>query len=896
MPAPRSRPPAPDHGLDELRALADLRHRDPAAVHARATALLAGLADSDPARSAAHWVIGLADHELGSPRSAIDHFRAAVGLATQHRDAHAESLARASMAISLLSVGGAGAAAAADHEIARATALAPAGDRGLVELLAALVLQRTGRLDEAAGAYTAALARLRRAGDDANVARLLLNRGTLHAYQGSFADALDDLGEAERLATALELWVLVAMAAHNLGFTEGRRGDVPAALAAFERAEAAYATQGDPPRLVAALAADRCEVFLSVGLTRDAVAAARRALRVLGDAGDATHRSEARLLLARALLANGEPAEAGAEARAAAQAFRTARRRPWAAQAEYLALQAEILAIQDLDRPPPAGFLSRAQRIAALLGEQGWPVEALHVRTFVARVAIALGRPGVARDELARVAHGRRTASAPLRVETWHATALLRLAGGERAAAKRALRRGLEVLDEHRAVLGATELRAGATAQGAELARLGLRLALAEGRPWEVLRWAERWRAGALRLPPVSPPHDDALEAALHQLRDVRAAQREATLAGSPDPDLARRIAGLETAVRSRTMRATGDSARAVSRLDERALRDALGGTSLVELIAVEGRLFAVSVTEGRARLHDLAPAAAVAEEQGYLRFALRRVMAARVGEAAPAHSVDAVAAATSRLDGLLISPLELPDGPVVVVPTGSLHGLSWAALPSLAGRPITVVPSAELWHRRRPRRRASGARTVLVAGPGLPGGDAEVRLLAERYPEATVLRDGAATVDAVLTAMAGTDLVHLAAHGSFRSDSPLFSSLRLDDGPLTVYDLERLRSVPSTVVLPACDAAVADVQAGDELLGTAAAMLGLGVASVVAPVLPVPDDATTRLMLALHDGLRRGVGPSTALADAADALGDDPLHRAIAAAFICIGTAEAPT
>ena len=137
---------------------------------------------------------------------------------------------------------------------------------------------------------------------------------------------------------------------------------------------------------------------------------------------------------------------------------------------------------------------------------------------------------------------------------------------------------------------------------------------------------------------------------------------------------------------------------------------------------------------------------------------------------------------------------------------------------------------------------------------------------------------------------MEGADLVHLAAHGTFRSDAPLFSSLRLADGPLTVYELERLRAAPDTLVLPACDAAVLEVRPGDELLGTAAALLGLGVGSVVAPVLPVPDEATTPLMLALHERLRRGSPPSVALAEAAARDTED----AVALAFVCIGAGEA--
>ena len=517
----------------------------------------------------------------------------------------------------------------------------------------------------------------------------------------------------------------------------------------------------------------------------------------------------------------------------------------------------------------------------------------MHVRTFVARVALALDRPAEARTALAGLGRSGPHTSAQLRVDRWHATALLRLAEGDRSAAKRALRRGLDVVDEHRAVLGATELRASATAHGTELARLGLRLAVADGRPWEVLRWAERWRAGALRLPRVTPPDDAALEDALRELRDVRAAQRDAALAGAVDRALAARIASLEATVRSRTMRGAqaGTFIAAAATLDLAALREGLGASTLVELVAVDGRVLAITVADGQAHLHDLAASATVTEEQRFLRFALRRALTTPLGSPEGARAATGVADAASRLDEMLLRPLALADGHLVIVPTGALHGVSWATLPTATGRSITVAPSAELWCRRRRSPTAvPGERTALVAGPDLPGGEAELDELAGGYPAAAVLRGAGATVEAVLDAFERADLVHLAAHGSFRADSPLFSSLQLADGPLTVYDLERLRSVPATVILPACDAALSDVQAGDELLGTATAMLGLGVASVVAPVLPVPDGPTTELMVALHAGLRRGAGPSAALADAAGVFATDAHRQAVAAAFVCIG------
>ena len=77
--------------------------------------------------------------------------------------------------------------------------------------------------------------------------------------------------------------------------------------------------------------------------------------------------------------------------------------------------------------------------------------------------------------------------------------------------------------------------------------------------------------------------------------------------------------------------------------------------------------------------------------------------------------------------------------------------------------------------------------------GPGLGTGSSEVAALAAEYGGSTVLGDGTATAARVLEAIDGALLVHIAADGTFRSDSPLFSSLRMDDGPLTVRDSEWL-------------------------------------------------------------------------------------------------------
>ena len=109
---------------------------------------------------------------------------------------------------------------------------------------------------------------------------------------------------------------------------------------------------------------------------------------------------------------------------------------------------------------------------------------------------------------------------------------------------------------------------------------------------------------------------------------------------------------------------------------------------------------------------------------------------------------------------------------------------------------------------------------------------------------------------------LTSSQTAHIACHGRFRADNPLFSSLQLADGPLNVYDLQRLDRAPDLLVLSACDSGLSAVRPGDELMGLAAALFPLGTAALVASIVPVPDEATHRLMLAFHAALAAGSAP----------------------------------
>ena len=133
---------------------------------------------------------------------------------------------------------------------------------------------------------------------------------------------------------------------------------------------------------------------------------------------------------------------------------------------------------------------------------------------------------------------------------------------------------------------------------------------------------------------------------------------------------------------------------------------------------------------------------------------------------------------------------------------------------------------------------------------------------VARLYDDVTVLEEDNATTKGVLDALDGAWLAHIAAHGSFRADSPLFSSLRMHDGPLTVYDFEQLRSAPYRLILSSCDSGVVAPVGADELLGLVSSLLPLGTAGIIAGVVPLNDYAVVPVMTDLHRHLRAARDP----------------------------------
>ncbi|WP_435839444.1 CHAT domain-containing protein [Streptomyces anthocyanicus] len=1044
-------------------------------------------ADPSPLHaSVAHQVIGIWQRDFGDTRRALAHLRRARDLAARADSAEREADVLATLGVALVH---AGRTRAGLEAFERGVARGSGHTRARVLFRRAYVWWVLGRHGEALEDVRRAIPVLRQAEDVIWTARALTLRATVHLALGSVERADADFTAAEALWDTTGQEHDKADAVESRGLAAFRSGDVPAALRLLDEAEERYGKLGTPTFM---LTIRRCEVLMAAGLATEALAEADGAVAALdGIGGQSTRKAELLLVAARAARLAGEPQTALARAAVAVRLFAGQRRTWYETHARLVLIEARVATGRGSGR-----LVADAAAVAERLAAFGAPA-APEASLLAGRIALDLGWTADAERHLAVAARSRHGGPPLARMTGWAAQALRARAAGSARGVLEACRRGLDVLDDHRMTLGASELRARATAQGAELAALAQRASLVSGGPRRLLVWSERWRATVLSAPPTRPPADPVLLTAMTAFRELAARAEEArTDGGRPAPALEREQRRLEREIRSRTLHMRGEAPGDGDRFDVGRLLRRLGDeVRLVELAVLDGRVHVLLCGQGRVRRFEAGLLAEAEVEAEHVQAGLRRL--AHPGAEA---RLPLVEAAGARLQQLLLGPAaaHLGSGPVVVVPPGRLHRVPWALLPVLRDRVLSVSPSASSWLRARDTAPPPGGRQVLVRGPGLASGGAEVPELSERYAGArpgsngagspspgppagahrpppgggrergghaepagtpsvpprgerrpgnngepagprqgpspaapdrggpgepagphrvpasdgpgrgehpraagapsvpsqaapdrgehapstgtrrvpsqggphrgehgrpagvlavpprggwerggrgeptaadggggraslvvdgvgagvdgevvgrvagaarqarpgapgagaaergrtVVLEGDDARVPGVLRELDGAALAHIAAHGTFRADSPLFSSLRMADGPLIVHDFERLDRSPYRIILPCCDTARFASVGADELLGLVTALLPLGTAGVVACTAPVNDAAVVPLMLALHKGLEAGLSLAEALRDARAALPGDAVHQATGWAFTAFGAA----
>jgi tetratricopeptide (TPR) repeat protein len=814
-------------------ALDLLVQTDPAAALRVARDWHARAVDGARQSASALSAIARALFELGEVDRAATTFRVAVQAAERAGDPELEF----SVVLSASAVfAEAGAVEEALVEIDRISPGNSASQRGRLLTQRSYVLHHAGRLGEALVQLDRAEGEFRLVSDELGWLRLLVNRGLIRLQQGYLEVAERDLLDADRVALRLGQSAMRAGIASNLGVAYGRSRRIRDALEQFRLATELHEAAGRPGRMVAVSQIDRAETLMFAGLLAEALEAAEAAVAHVEPTGNLVVLGDSKLLLAKVQIAFGRLIPGRRTAELAAEMFERAGRHDMAVIARSVAVTALLTGANSR-----AGreALDGSAQIVVELQRNGWQPIADELRLSRLKYARTIGSVDDAYDDLAYVRLGAFSDQRDQALAGWFAEAIGRDFEGSSESALDACRSGLDLVDDIVAEAPTLRERSAAMRLGSDLSCLAIELAVALGEADTVLAAAEGTRARAL--------HDEMVEQHKHKPLTAEGARR----------------LRIELAAR-------------------------LDGSALIEWVIAADTVWAVVFDQGGSRLVEIGPL------QGVLHARDRVVMWLDRAAEEPDASSEGAMRAIATLDRLLLAPLALPPvSRLVVVPVGGLHGIPWSGLPTFAGRAVTLTPNAQLW--LEADRRAMGeARTVgLIVGPDVTGVGTERLTVQSLYRDVTVASGFGAGASAVRAMFAGLDVVHVAAHGTFRSDHPLLSTLRLHDGESTLYDTVPQQVRARLVVLSSCQGGAHGTADGSEVLGLAAVMLARGAAAVLAPLTLVRELECADFVADVHACLaeQRSIGEAVA-GVRQHWLDDDDLSRwAVASSFTCFGS-----
>jgi len=743
------------------------------------------------------------------------------------------------------------------------------------------------------------------------IGRCYQNRGLLLGRLGRHGEALTELQFARETFEATGELAGVARVTRSIGEIQMDLGRYTAALRAFEAAGEMFGALGQNGARPM-LALNTADCYLSLNRPDDALrilTAAEGQLRRRENAqralGVATRRVAAHLML-------GQREEARSVLDEVEHLFPDGpvQYRAW------LAAQRAGLLVRDGENEEALAVSRRARSLARSGGLRQLAAEAW---VHEGAALLALGRVDDARRAAScsqRIA--RLLDSSPLLHRAHELLGMVAEARGRTGTACRHYTTAIDQLQrEQRGVI--FEFRDSFAAdRGRAYERLA-RLQLQAGRATEALATAERSKSraladaigGALELRPRGNATARRLMRELakvredyaHTSRSLAEAERNGNTEASER--LAGRLAELESHISESIQRlqiASGDDAGDLYATAPAKLPELPAASALLEFYFSGNDVLRFLVDESGVR-GDLLPDA-VPELTRLLRTFRLNLDATEAQTAGRRGGLLTQARAVlARLYDRLLGDLPLDSyRSLVIVPQGPLHYLPFHALFDgeryLVERlAVSYAPSAAVYGAcvsRRPRR--SGALVLAHSDGGrLPFTLHEAEAVAGVlgvlvYTEAAAVRGllhGTADKAAV---------VHIAAHGWFRPDAPLFSSIELADGPLTTADVFNLDLRAALVTLSACETGRAVLGGGDELVGMARAFLYAGAAGLLVSQWRVDDGSTAGLMERFYRELTRGSGKAEALRAAqmehiaSAGSGDDRSHPFFWAGFQIIG------
>src|SRR5580658_5883984 len=321
---------------------------------------------------------------------------------------------------------------------------------------------------------------------------------------------------------------------------------------------------------------------------------------------------------------------------------------------------------------------------------------------------------------------------------------------------------------------------------------------------------------------------------------------------------------------------------------------------ALIEYYSTGDRLVAAVVTRTSIEITPITVFSRVLHFLHLLRFQLSKFrMGATYTQRFEQPLLQATQSHLEALEAELIAPLRshLQAKHLIIVPHGALHFLPFHALKNghtylCDTHTVSYAPSATVFtlcQEKTPNKMS----TSLVMG--IPDERApqildEVQSVAAILPGTELFLGTQATAENLRKKGSQSVLLHIATHGTYRQDNPMFSGIRLGDGYLNLYDLYQMRLSARHVTLSGCATGMNFVAAGDELLGLERGLFCAGAASLLLSLWDVHDRSTSELMQSFYKGYMQTGEMAASLQSAMKQLRHENPHPYFWAPFVLVG------
>lgn len=322
--------------------------------------------------------------------------------------------------------------------------------------------------------------------------------------------------------------------------------------------------------------------------------------------------------------------------------------------------------------------------------------------------------------------------------------------------------------------------------------------------------------------------------------------------------------------------------------------------TALIEYFAIRDQLIAAVLTPKNLEIVPLTPTSRAINLLRMLHFQMAKF---HLGpEYTQEFREPLLAAAQTHLAELheeVMAPLRknLHAKHLVIVPHGILHYLPFQSLFDgthylIDAHTISYAPSATIFALCQKKTCTASEKPLVL---GIPDARAplildEVRSVAKILKGADLIVGEKANQQTLRTKGCQSRLIHIATHGTFRQDNPMFSGIRLGDAYLSLYDLYQLKLEAELVTLSGCATGVNVVTAGDELLGLTRGLLYAGAQTVLLTLWNVHDRSTSEFMECFYQRFQDGQTKAAALQSAIADLREQYPHPYYWAPFVLIG------